>query len=175
MKRAETGTIVPDEDSGGTTGGCVPNQAVGQLSFDYKGPLKLQVCSQAQLDSFAEKWLADSATASTQKAWESANAACAACVLTDDDADKFGPLVKRSNPAGGLSLNVGAAVEVVSGGSAACGKAAMQAYECVVYACSTTEECANATRTRRPCGRARDRECPDSRRRSSRRSPRRAR
>jgi len=150
---AGEGGVIPkdgskDINNGDTGGGCqsglacevcdVTGFSVSPQAKPF-GPHAAK-CTSAQVTSFDTQCLSDTATQTTCQAWQTANAACAACAVTNTTSANWGPLVCDS---AGCSLNVPGCLDEAlnqvsqeNGTNGSCGDILNASYECQDYACS---------------------------------------
>jgi hypothetical protein len=110
------------------------------------GP-KSGACTSAQLTAFDTACAATSSTQATCSTWETANAGCSACIVTDQTAASWGPLVCTQ---AGCSINVPGCIDLAlaetgteNGTNGSCGDLLNASYECQDYACGACDVAAD--------------------------------
>jgi hypothetical protein len=128
-----------------------PNTA--SIRVPGSAPFGQGACNASQVNDFFDACLASTASGVTCNSWLASNASCKACLVTNETAAAYGPIVVTpalvdsvQNPLGvsDLSLTLGAAacLERVSPG---CGVAVFRYQECVRSSCGATPACATAS------------------------------
>lgn len=121
-------TDVRDECiSAGCPGPCAPPFVPGPTHDIPEGG----VCTDTQIDGFFTSCFGDGGGCG---AFQSANAACVACLDTKEDAGTWGALVRPTPES--FRVNVAGCLTKTSP-DASCGAAAENAYACPEYACNT--------------------------------------
>jgi hypothetical protein len=116
--------------------GCPPGE-VSSFSPTWVAPKPASAsCSPAAIDQYAKDCL-DPQTRSTSActAFQNANKACVACLVTPESSSSYGASILRSN--GVISLNVGGCIALLSGdlGATGCGGKYEASRQCSATAC----------------------------------------
>jgi hypothetical protein len=91
-------------------------------------------CTTAQFPAYYTACLDPNATVTTCDAFTQANAACAACITTDDTAAQYGPLVNRTQ-IGVVSVNVAGCIALLEPCNLGCAQAYAANDECTETSC----------------------------------------
>ncbi|HEX7600409.1 MAG TPA: hypothetical protein VF316_02345 [Polyangiaceae bacterium] len=117
---------------------CVPGD-VSSFAPQWVAPIPAsKACTQPLIDQYAADCI-DDTTSSTAKcqAFDTANKACAACLVTPESASAYGPVIAKANNV--LSLNVGGCLALTTGDvtAAGCGAKYEATGQCADLACDT--------------------------------------
>jgi hypothetical protein len=93
------------------------------------------LCTSTQISAYYTACLDPNATTSTCQSFQLSNAACAACISTDDTASSYGPLINKAN-VGIVTINVGGCIALLEPCNLECAQAYMANDECTESSCA---------------------------------------
>jgi hypothetical protein len=128
---------LPDTGTGELPPGCTPSDvSISDLYWTPPATPNPTACTDTQIADYYTNCLPGSGTSCST--WESvqANADCATCLITQESASAWGPLIAVPNNV--VYANIGGCIALVTGdtSSTGCGALAWEASQCTDMACS---------------------------------------
>jgi hypothetical protein len=131
--------VVPDATGDvGQPISCVPGDVSGLTPAWVPPNPASKACTQPLIDQYAADCLDDTTSSTTKcQAFNTANKACVACLVTPETATKYGAVIATANNV--LSLNVGGCLALTTGDATAtgCGAKHEASRQCSALACDT--------------------------------------
>lgn len=140
----DSGPTAVDGGTDGSTAVCAPVD-VSTFTASWKGPnaLHQNACTSTQLAAVVAACATDGFDPTNCATVKQANLGCATCLITDESAATYGPIVTNN---AGVSLNIaGCVAAVTSTGASGCGGKVQAATQCEEAACDAVCPITDAT------------------------------